>query len=285
MHTNMRPSNFSTKSISNTTRNFLWSIFRRLFQKISLDVRIIQTHPKFVKKIGSKFDPEYLIKLITIIEKNTAVKVSNLIEVGANLGQDSAYLSHKLRINPKDVYCFEPIEEYAKYIKDTYGFQVTIKAVSDSKQISDFFLPDDPINNLGSASLKFHVLNSKITRQVDVIRLDEWMIHSSLSSVDLLKIDSEGNSFEVLSSLGDLIRSVKIIQLETEVVRIWDQQYLEKDVFNLLEKSSFVLLDYNISSDSIQADSIWARRDIIERKVYDIHSDKLFPYTEFNPLQ
>jgi FkbM family methyltransferase len=245
-------------------------------------VRLIQIKPKFVKAKGSKFDPEYLIKLITLIEKNTTVKVANLIEVGANLGQDSAYLSHKLKINPNYVYCFEPIEEYAKYIKDNYGFQVVVKAVSDSKQISDFFLPDDPINNLGSASLQFHKVNSKITRKVDVIRLDEWMNHSSLNSLDLLKIDAEGNSFEVLSSLGDSIQAVKIIQLETEVVRIWNQKYVEKDVFNLLEKSSFVLLDYIISSDGIQADSIWVREDFVERKVFDIHSDKFLSYAEFD---
>jgi FkbM family methyltransferase len=245
-------------------------------------VRLIQTHPKFVKEKGSKFDPEYLIKLVTLIDKNTTVKVANLIEVGANLGQDSAYLSNKLGIASNDVYCFEPIEEYAKYIKDTYGFQVITKAVSDSEQISDFFLPDEPINNLGSASLRFHNMNSKITRKVAVIRLDEWMSHSGLSSLDVLKIDAEGNSFEVLSSLGDSIRSVKIIQLETEAVRIWNQKFVEKDVFNLLEKSTFVLLDYNISSDGIQADSIWARVDLMERKVYDIHSDKYLPYKEFN---
>lgn len=125
-------------------------------------------------------------------------------------------------------------------------------------------------------------MNSKITRKVDVIRLDEWMNHSGLNSLDLLKIDAEGNSFEVLSSLGDSIQAVKIIQLETEVVRIWNQKYVEKDVFNLLEKSSFVLLDYSISSDGIQADSIWVREDLVERKVFDIHNDKFLPYAEFD---
>ena len=108
------------------------------------------------------------------------------------------------------------------------------------------------------------------------------MNHSGLNSLDLLKIDAEGNSFEVLSSLGDSIQAVKIIQLETEVVRIWNQKYVEKDVFNLLKMSSFVLLDYNISSDGIQADSIWAREDLVVRKVFDIHSDKFLPYAEFD---
>ena len=277
------------RSLTSLTRNFIykfsgyiWKNFRRVVLKLGVDIRLIQTSPKFVKEKGSKFDPEYLIKLIFLIENNTNVKVSTLIEVGANLGQDSAYLSNKLRINPDRVYCFEPIEEYAKYIKVTYGFQVEVKAVSDSKKISDFFLPDDPINNLGSASLRFHKVNSKITRKVDVIRLDEWMSYNSLDSIDLLKIDAEGNSFEVLSSLGNKIRTVKIIQLETEAVRIWDQEYVEKDVFNFLEKNSFVLLDYNISSDGIQADSIWVREDLIERKVYDIESDRFLTFTEFN---
>jgi FkbM family methyltransferase len=249
---------------------------------LGLDVSIIQIHPKFVKEKGSKFDPGYLLKLVSLIENNTNANVETLIEVGANLGQDSAYLSKKLRIKPDRVYCFEPIEEYAKYIQNTYGFQVEVKAVSDSKEISDFFLPDEPINNLGSASLRFHKMNSKITRKVNAIRLDEWMSYNSLDSIDLLKIDAEGNSFEVLSSLGNFIRNVKIVQLETEVVRIWNQKYVEKDVFDFLGNNSFVLLDYNISSDGIQADSIWAKEDLIERKVYDIKSDRFLSYAEFN---
>lgn len=265
-------------------RNYIWIFIRKLFFSLGFEVRLLRIRPVSVKNLGSKFDQEYLIKFASIIERNTLVRATNLLEVGANLGQDSAFLAHKLLIAAENVYCFEPILEYSTYIKDAYGFNIISKAVSDSSCTKDLYLPDVPSRNLGSASLFLHKTNSKLVREVSVTRLDDWMHYSQITEIDILKIDVEGSSFEVLKSLGKKIKSVKIIQLETESVPIWSQTKVEQDIFQFLSDNSFIMLDYSISEDGIQADSIWAIIDVVIRKVYDLNLEKFLPYSDFKRI-
>ena len=80
---------------------------------------------------------------------------------------------------------------------------------------------------------------------------------------DLVKIDVEGYSYEVLKSFGDQIRKIKIMHLEVEHYPFWVGQKLYKEVAELLRSYNFeecYRFDYKYTPEQVQSDVIWVRK-------------------------
>ena len=267
-------------------KNWIWRYFLRfIYLKVKsylskIGIRIDVSRAPVIPKsmYGAKFDENYLRKIINIISQITAVMPKNLIEVGANLGQDSAFLSYMWRITDDNVVAVEPIPEYAKRIKDKYKFRVIEAEISEEQGRAWLNLQDSVSNNLGTASLHSHPTNDKSRIEVQTKRLDAILNEMFFASLDFLKIDAEGHTFEVLKSLGERVTDVKIIQIETEYLPVWDSSVKQETIFKFLEKYHFVLVDYGMGEDGLQADSLWIRNDLIIRKVYDLSTGEFRPY-------
>lgn len=223
---------------------------------------------------GSKLDYEYLDRTATLIQEFTGTTPTNFCEVGANFAQDAAYLAAKWQIRPENIVVFEPHPDIVEKIRGHYDFVVVPKAVSNvNKKMQFNAVKLENTSNSGISSLLPHTLNNVDDNdliEVEVIRLDEFAAKNGLNKIDFLKIDVEGLTFEVLEGLGDFLKNVSCIQIETEFITVWEEQHTQLDVYKLLEENHFQLIDHLTQMDGVQADSLWIREDLVVHKIYDL---------------
>ena len=78
-----------------------------------------------------------------------------------------------------------------------------------------------------------------ILKNLDCVRMDSFIKENNLPIPDLVKIDVEGATLEVLESFGDLLSSIKILQIETEEKEYFKGQTLEPEVLNFTKIKGF----------------------------------------------
>ena len=93
-------------------------------------------------------------------------------------------------------------------------------------------------------------------------RLDTFIEEQDILYIDIFKLDVEGLSYEVLESMGDSIKLVKCIQVETEYTQMWNNQKVAQDTYDYLVSKNFVLVWRN-NVANLQDDSIWIRKDLL----------------------
>jgi FkbM family methyltransferase len=180
-------------------------------------------------------------------------------------GEDADYLEEKYKTG--NVYVIEAHPLLCSQIKDKYpNYKVFNFAASNFDGEIEFNAINESIN-LGISSI-FDRLDTfpaygpptydKIT--IDSKRLDTFFNEQEISEIDILKIDVEGLSYEVIEGFGEKIKNVKIIHIENEHVQVWVNQKLYCDVEKLLITNGFVLL--SIKAGWPQSDSVWIRNDV-----------------------
>ena len=85
----------------------------------------------------------------------------------------------------------------------------------------------------------------------------------NIDSVDFVKIDVEGCTYEVLEGFGERIRDVKCIQLEAEHVELFEGQRLFDEISSLLCKNNFVMAHFELL-DGKQSDSLWIQKNYLK---------------------
>ena len=182
--------------------------------------------------------------LMTKLLKKTGKQI--VIDVGANVGN---YAEEVLNYNPDiDLYAFEPhpktfltLQEKAK----KHGFKTINKGCANTIGKLKFY---DYANNDGSehATLLEGVFsdlynnNETIVHEVDVTTLDAFIIEYNIEHVDLLKIDTEGFEFSVMSGCLESIKNnkIKAIHFEFNSMNIISKVFM-KDFIKILPQYSF----------------------------------------------
>lgn len=226
--------------------------------------------------IAVKSSAKYLYETARYIDQISSFKPKNVFEIGANYGQDSVYLKNCFGLKDKDIFIFEPHPYLFKKLKKLYNFNCYNFAVSNQNKKVKLHAIDLTKNN-GMSSLRFHKVNDKKIYKdilVQSIRMDRFIINNNIKSIDFLKIDVEGLTFEVLLGFGSFLHIVKSIQLETEFLPMWQGQKTYERVFKLLEVSKFQLIDYRLQEDGVQSDSFWIRKDLVDHKIYNSSNKK-----------
>jgi FkbM family methyltransferase len=129
-----------------------------------------------------------------------------ILDIGANTGLYSLIAK---TVNPSSqVYAFEPLPSFNKALKENirlnhYDIQVIDQAVSDFIGTAEFYAPQRGQGNLYSSSLSLehyenHQKSTPIVHQVQVTTLDTFVQEQGIQSVDLVKIDAEGQDANVL---------------------------------------------------------------------------------------
>jgi hypothetical protein len=76
---------------------------------------------------------------------------------------------------------------------------------------------------------------------VEVVALSDWAESEGLSSIDYIKIDTQGSELDILNGAGDLINSVRCIDIEVEFNPIYEGQNLFWEVDKFLREKGFTL--------------------------------------------
>ena len=141
-----------------------------------------------------------------------------VVDIGANNGMFSIYAGHKAKRGR--VYAFEP--EETNFNKLMRNIQINKmrniipdqKAVSDDDGIKDFFIFDSSLG--GNSFFNEKIDEGKgIARKslVETVSFKNLMIEN-VHHIDFLKMDCEGAEYEILFSMGNLLKRISKMALE-----------------------------------------------------------------------
>lgn len=186
------------------------------------------------------------------------IKVENIVEIGANYGQDAERLRYLFGLPREDIYVFEAHPLICKKAEMLFGFHSYNYAVFNAETKLTLHSVDENDDNTGiSTIMSSKRFSSKLSKShvVESIRMDSWMEKNHIDHIDFCKIDVEGATYEVLESFGDKLQLVYAIQLEAEHIKEYDEERLWPEIKEYLEDKGFamVLFERHIT----QSDSLW----------------------------
>jgi len=201
------------------------------------------------------------LKMTREIIRDFSIKIKNFLEIGSKDGDDSFYFKQDLNLDPKNIHIIEASPTFYDIIKNKYpDFNVHNLAAWKEDGFIEFNNAKDLDDGRSS------ILNRDIYKQdnfetvkVECNKISTFLNNNDIDSVDLVKIDVEGATLEVLYGFEHYLQSVRLLQVETEQFSIWENQYTKKDVFKFLQKNNFMLL-WDLDLGKTQNDSIWMKK-------------------------
>jgi FkbM family methyltransferase len=222
--------------------------------------------------VEAKVDYLYWLRVLPFMTDGFGIPIRKVLEIGANFGQDAWFLMQELGLDPRDVVAVEPLPECLEVMRLNAPFHVLPYAVTEANGTVEFWVPSAGIEACGMASLgkrvvgdshAFEAISVTARTGIQILKEIEW------TGIDLLKIDVEGYAAQVLRSFGDALMQVKTVQVETERCAMWQDQETESCVFEILKAHEFVMIDYQLATDGIQADSMWVGRKHLPTKFFN----------------
>lgn len=192
-----------------------------------------------------------------------------IIDVGTREGDD-AYLIQQ-RLQTKKVYAIDARKEAVEATKQKYPeFNVTHTAISNYIGTTTFcsIISDDP-DYVGSSS----IYNKKFKRkeykhdviEVPVTTMDNFIENNSLSYkfLDIVKVDIEGYTFQLLEGFKTHLDNVKMFHLETEKKSTHKKHVNSEEIIDYMKSKNFVLVGTQYEWGSEIEDQIWVNKYLI----------------------
>ena len=189
----------SLRDKTHNLRTFNWNGKKVFYRTSSSDMTLI-----YEILLKSKYRSEYYFP-----EK---IKPEVILDIGGNVGITSIYLAS---IFPNaTIYTFEPLLANYKILQkntEQYGnikvFNIGLGSKNGSFKV---FLSDDS-ENFGGVSFYTKVEGNKTESYTEckVRNINDVIQELNISSIDLMKIDTEGSEYDILSCLNDeILRSI-----------------------------------------------------------------------------
>ena len=201
---------------------------------------------------------DYYIHQKNIIKalKKESLKVEIFFDIGAHEGKYTDLLLKEYNI--KKAYLFEPQVKMFNFInekyKDNNSINVYNQGISNKTENVLFYInkhnltssikklnPKNKYLNLKSKLFSTN-LDGMIEKNLNIktIKLEEFFLENNIFKIDLIKIDTEGHEYEVLTGLGGKMKFIKAFLIEFHD----DQTYLNyssNKIENILLKNNFFL--------------------------------------------
>ena len=189
----------SRRDKTHNLRSYNWNGKKVVYRTSSSDMTLI-----YEILLKSKYRSEYYFP-----EK---IKPEVILDIGGNVGITSIYLAS---IFPNaTIYTFEPLLENFKILQkntEQYGnikvFNIGLGSKNGSFKV---FLSDDS-ENFGGASFYSEGEGNKTESYTEckVRNINDVIQELNISAIDLIKIDTEGAEYDILSCLNDkILRSI-----------------------------------------------------------------------------
>jgi len=203
-----------------------------------------------------------------LVKEYANFEPQSIMDIGAMDGADTETLESNFKTG--NVYIIEPHPVlYSRICENRPEFKSFNFAASNQTAELEFNTINTKNSNLGISSLYERVddLSWASPSQFDKIsvksmRMDEFMESNQIDTIDLLKIDVEGHSFEVLEGFGERLKSIKCIHIENEHTEVWKNQKLYPEVEPILVNNGFVMLSIKVGWP--QTDSIWIQKNCLK---------------------
>ena len=221
-------------------------------------------------------NPEELVielsYFVDLIQRRTTIKPSSLVEIGSMHGLDTVELSHQFSVPACNVQVLEPHPAlFPLVVKAVRGIAFVHQiAASDRDGVATFtmIMPGGGRNPGKSSLLSRDDSQGDGYEQVQVptLRMDTFMYRYKLAKIDVLKLDVEGFTYEVLDGFGARLKDVGVMHIECEHIPIWNNQRVYADVERLLIQHGFGMLAFRTVWP--QSDSVWVQNQFRVPKCY-----------------
>lgn len=187
-------------------------------------------------------------------------KPTSFMEVGSRDGKDTYYVSKFWGLEDANCHIIEADEISYNNILSNNKYNVYNVAASNENGEVEFLSvvsDNELLRGISSIKKSFHVENLEYKKNiVKCVRLDTFEF-----PIDLIKIDVEGHGYEVLEGLGNKLKEVKAIQIETEERLCFENQKIDSQINKYFLDMGFSLVDKKRCWD-LQFDCLYVNRKL-----------------------
>lgn len=181
-------------------------------------------------------------------------------EVGSRDGNDAVELARRIYSggekwfwNYSEIVAIEANPEQVKIIKKNWPeIEVIEVAASDQKGSAPFMVYHGDEGAVGSSSLDLHWKEDLEGHEI-IVNTDRLSNLVGSQQIDIMKIDVEGFSLQVLEGLGDKLKQVKVFHIETEK---WTDSNIKMKTF--MTGKGYLLVDETEQYGGMP-DQVWVR--------------------------
>lgn len=227
-------------------------------------------------KVKDRFFPDgYPDEMIAIIEpkvENVVQKIKTrfkiediktMLDVGSFTGIESVMFTD--RLPNVFIHAFEPNPESLINVltctRDVDRIKVHELAMSNFNGESTFFVTNQ---NIGASSLlepsillKTGPVSNEI--KVKVMTIESWANENSIDSVDFIWMDVQGSELNVLMGMGDLLKTVKGIYVESAVIPYYHGGAHRDEVISYLSSFGLELIESEYH-DAYEGDFLFLKK-------------------------
>ena len=184
-------------------------------------------------------------------------KIDIVFDIGGHKGETSSDLLKIFEI--KKIFIFEPVlDSFKKMSKNLSKYQDKCEIKKYNFALGDetkeIFInktiesSSSTINQINTQSkyykrknkiLKFFIKNFPTKEKIKIIKASDFFDENSISSLDLMKIDTEGYEYFIINSLNTKIKKIKAIYFEHHYDFMIVKNYTFSQMHSLLTKNGF----------------------------------------------
>jgi FkbM family methyltransferase len=205
---------------------------------------------------------QWLESAVDAYRKHFGDTAKVVFDIGTRDGDDAEYFRQKL--NATEIYVFDAnplaIEETKRRYPDFNIFETAVGNFNGRTSFTQ--IVSDHEGEAGCSSIK-SIHNFRGAQKNDIIvkitRLDSFLAEQGKSDIviDVLKIDVEGFSWEVLQGMGNVISNVKLIHLETETFDRHAGHQNNNAIIDYMNKNNFICVDKSYEWGPTIEDQVW----------------------------
>ena len=224
-------------------------------------------------------DREYIDPLepvVTNFRKHFDSDAPLIIDIGTRDGDDAYYLYKKL--NSTKVFAIDANLEAANRTRSKYPWMGVIhSAITAEDGETEFHIVKGEHKEAYGTSSVFNkdksvdpapeYYDGKIEKvTVPSIRMDTLLSRLGINEViDVIKLDTEGYSWQVLQGFGDRLKDVRLIHMETEKTSIHEEHITAEKIVEFMEDSGFALVDVSYEWGWNIEDQVWVNKALVIR--------------------
>jgi FkbM family methyltransferase len=188
--------------------------------------------------------------VVTNYRKYYGIKATTVFDIGTRDGKDAEYLAKKLKSD--NTYAIDANPIAIEKTKTSYPWMNVIEtAVSDFDGTATFQQVNSGNEGMDGCS---SIYAQKVENEshfdglvniipTNVIRMDTLMTNKNIQIIDVVKIDVEGYTWEVLQGFGEKLHNIKLFHLETEKESTHPNHKNTFEIEKFMNENGFVLVD------------------------------------------
>lgn len=225
-----------------------------------------------IHSLASSHSYDEILGACNLFEMCFGRKPKSFIEVGANFFQDSQIFHRLTKCDPTNIHVIEPNSYvFNNAVTKIPNFNVYNIGISNIEGKIKLKTSGKRSANKGVSSIFERNYDPDwITgeEEIQLRRLDSVFNEEQLSNIDVIKIDVEGMTYEVLDSLGKHLHKTLMFITESELEEVYwkGQKYFYKDMVELMSKNGFVQASQKLLDNNNQFDSIWVNTNHMSKR-------------------